>query len=112
MFRLGSHGSSNNTSFALFQSTRGLDDYFLNDATIFGDAESTVFVPTAAFSEMLQFRLLGSLTEANAMNLAIASGLKRHCHSMQAARGLHLTSKSLHVQCVSSFRRTRPALVT
>jgi len=50
-----------------------LDDFFLFDEKLV--AEREVFVPQCAASDLFPFQLMGSWVEANAVNLAIASGL-------------------------------------
>ena len=81
VFRLGTGPQSSTTSFALIKAP-SLDDFFLLDESLV--ATSEVFDPQVASSDLFPFELLGSMVEANALNLAIASGLLQEALSVDA----------------------------
>lgn len=76
VFHLGASigARSRTTSFALVKCPRGVEEFFLIDEQIF-PLESETFIPRASYQELYPFQLLGSIVEAGAVNLAIASGL-------------------------------------
>lgn len=73
VFRLGATANGT-TAFALARAPTRIEEYFLIDAEVFsGEAET--FVTTSSYHDLFPFQLLGSVVEAGAVNLAIASGL-------------------------------------
>ena len=81
VFRLGTGPQSSATSFALIKA-ESLDDFFLFDENLVAARE--VFDPQVAASDLFPFELLGSMVEANALNLAIASGLLQEALGVDA----------------------------
>lgn len=77
VFRLGFSSDGTTTQFGLACAPDRIEDYFLIDNEIFPKT-STTFIPDATAHELYPFRLLGSLVEVGAVNLAIASGLLGH----------------------------------
>lgn len=68
VFRLGAG------TFALARAERSVEEFFLLDDLLLPKAAET-FKPDAAITELLPFKLLGSLTEVGQVNIALASGL-------------------------------------
>jgi hypothetical protein len=77
VFRLGFSSDGATTQFGLAYAPDRIEDYFLVDDEIFPKI-ATTFIPDATAHELFPFRLLGSLVEVGAVNLAIASGLLGH----------------------------------
>ena len=78
VFRLGGASTS---MFALAQAPDRIEDFFIVDAELDSPSRE-VFLPAVPYSDLFQFSIVGSLTEANAVNLALASGILGHALSL------------------------------
>lgn len=75
VLRLGSAPDSTGTQFMLVRADESLDEFFLLDDELFGDAESMRFEPTVDREATIAFQLLPRLSETSLVNLGLASGV-------------------------------------
>lgn len=74
VLRMGSAPAGAGTQFLLAEPTGGVEDFFLNDDRVFGDAVVDYQSPVEK-ERLLSFHLLPSLSETSLVNLALASGV-------------------------------------
>ena len=75
VFRLG-QGDGRGTQFALVKAEHSITEFFLSEAEY--SSTPIHFSPKVPASDLFPFKLLGTITETGAVNLAIASGLLGH----------------------------------
>ena len=77
-------------SFCLARSQYGLDDFFLDHETIFGNTVTSSFLPDVSWRSLFAFEVLPALSESSLVNLGMASGAFGHALGLDPGESVHV----------------------
>lgn len=96
VFRLGKSTAGRSTNFSIVKWSKGPEEYFLFDESIFRNISPIGYVPEVPYSDLHCFSLIPNFTESSAVNLGLASGLFRSALGLDSNQSIPATGQSAY----------------